>query len=129
MAKQRDGIDTTFIASADLSTKQYYIMEHDSTADELTTADGATDKPAGILQNKPAADGREALIRIAGHSKVIAGEDSLAAGDLVGTSAQGSAVAITPGTDTTAYILGQITVGCDSGEIAEMVIWQGGRAA
>lgn len=128
MAKQRDGIDATFIASADLSTKQYYIMEHDSTNDELATADAATDQPAGILQNKPAADGRAALIRVAGHSKVMAGE-TLTAGNLVGTNAQGSATAITPGTDTTKYVLGQITVGCDSGEIAEMVIWQGGRAA
>lgn len=128
MAKQRDGIDATFIASADLSTKQYYIMEHDSTADKLTTADGATDKPAGILQNKPAADGREALIRIAGHSKVIAGE-TLTAGNLVATNSRGSATAVTPGTDTTTYILGQITVGGNSSEILEMVIWQGGRAA
>lgn len=125
MAKQFEGFDVTLQASADISTKQYYFMEQGSTNYEVATANATTDVVIGVLQNKPDADGKEALVRILGHTKIVAGEASITAGNVLGTTARGSAQAIAAGTDTTTYILGICTKGGDSSEVIEMVLLAG----
>jgi hypothetical protein len=129
MAKQQDGINVNAKAAGDLSDYQYYFVEQDSTNEQVSRCNAATDQALGILQNKPASSGRAALVRVLGHSKVVAGE-TLTAGNLVGPNARGSATALTPGSDTTAYVAGVVVVGADSGENAEMVLLGGpARAA
>lgn len=93
-------------AAADLSAKQYYFMKIDSSGDAAVCT-GATDKPCGVLQNKPDAAGKTAEIMAIGISKVSSDAD-LSKGDLIGTSADGQADAKTPGTDTTEYVVGQV---------------------
>lgn len=125
MSKQLEGFDVTLKAEQDISTKQYYFVEQTSTDEQIDVADGATDVIIGVLQNKPDDTGKEALVRILGHSKVVAGEDSISAGNVLGTTARGSAQAIAAGTDTTTYILGICTKGGASSEVIEMVLLAG----
>ena len=131
MAVQRSGIDVTLKAGADLSAKQFYFMEQSTTDKQVSTVNAATDRPIGILQNKPAASGRSALVRVLGHSKVICGENLASSeGALIGANARGSATALTAGTSTTAYVMGILTVGQASTAIGEMVLMGGpARAA
>lgn len=129
MAKQQDGININAKAAGDLSDYQYYFVEQDSTNEQVSRCNAATDKVLGVLQNKPSSSGRAALVRVLGHTKVVAGE-TLTAGNLVGPNTRGSATALTPGSDTTAYTAGVVVVGADSGENAEMVLLGGpARAA
>lgn len=125
MSKQFEGFDITLEAGGDISSYQYYFVDQSSTNYEIAVVDGATDIVIGVLQNKPNADGKEAAVRILGHTKVVAGEDSLAAGAIIGSSARGSAIALTAGTSTTAYIAGICTKGGDSSEVIEMVLLAG----
>lgn len=128
MAKQRDGIDVTMKAGGDMSAKQYYFVKMIATDDVVTTCTATTSIIFGVQQNKPAADGRECLVRVLGHSKIMAGA-TIAADDLLSTTARGSAVTVTAGSDTTTYIAGICTVGASSSSIGEMVVNTIGRAA
>lgn len=85
--------DESFKAEQDLSAKQYYAMEL-SAADQVDTCDGLQDKVIGILQNKPAAAGRAAQVRILGITKWVSDGSgtAIAVGDYVGTSAAGKAI-------------------------------------
>lgn len=106
----------SFLAAGDLSTKKNYFMK--LSADRtVTTCTGATDKPIGVLYNKPAAAGRAAQIVVEGRVEILAG-GTVAYGDKVGTDGNGKVVAYVPGTDTTKYIVGTCIVGAASGEIA-----------
>lgn len=67
---------------------------------------GATDKPIGVLQNAPVASGDEVTVCFQGVTKVQ-GDADLAAGNSIGTSADGQAAAYTAA-DTTKYIVGQV---------------------
>lgn len=98
--------DITLQAGADLSAKQFYFVKLNA-AKQVIVCAAATDVPIGILQNKPAASGEDAIVRFFGHSKVSANA-SLTAGNLIGTSSDGQADAKTPGTDTTEYTVGQM---------------------
>ena len=107
-------------ASADLSAKQYYFVKI-SGANTVDVCSGATDKPIGILQNKPTS-GQAAEVVVIGVSKVSA-DASLTAGNLIGTSADGQADPKTPGTDTTEYVVGTVQQGVsNAGEIATVII-------
>lgn len=112
-------VKITLVAAADLSAKQYYFVKLDNTG-KAALCSGATDKPIGILQNAPVS-GAEAEIVVAGGSKVIAG-GTLDEGNSVGTDGNGKAVALTQGTDTTKYIVGQVLSAGASNEIVTVVI-------
>jgi len=90
MATDIQGQDISFKAAADLSAKQFYIVEL-SAANTVNVCDAATDVPLGVLQNKPAAANRAARVRISGVTKVVASA-AISAGALVGTTATGTAV-------------------------------------
>lgn len=117
----------TFTASADLSSKQFHFvkMSGDNT---VTVCAAITDNPIGVLQNKPAS-GDPAVVCVLGVSKVVA-DGTLAAGDVIGTSADGQADAIAPGTDTTVYSVGIAVAAASAGETVEAFInASAGRAA
>lgn len=94
-------------AGADLSaaTAQYKFVKLNA-AKQVILCAAATDKPLGVLQNRPAS-GEAAKVCAIGVTKVR-GDADLAAGDLIGTSGDGEADAKTPGTDTTEYVVGQV---------------------
>ena len=99
----------------------YYFMKL-SADNTVTVCTGATDTPIGILQNKPDAAGKAAVVRVVGYSKVSS-DAGLTYGNLIGTSADGQADAKTSGTDTTEYICGQVVKGTsNAGELAEVFI-------
>lgn len=107
MAYDNWGLDITLVAAADLSAaaNQYKFVELDNDG-KVTVCNAATDKPVGVLQNRPAS-GEAATVRVLGVSKVQA-DASLNEGDLIGTSADGQADAKTPGTDTTEFVVGMM---------------------
>lgn len=96
----------TLEAGADLSTKQYYFVKVDSATGKAVVCDAVTDRPVGVLQNKPTS-GQAAEIVVVGLTK-ISSNAGLTAGNLIGTSIDGQADAKTPGTDTTEYVVGQV---------------------
>ena len=109
-----------FTAAADLSGKQFYFVKLAS-ATTVTVCAAATDKPIGVLQNKPTS-GQAAEVMVIGISKVSS-DAGLSVGDLIGPSGDGQADAKTPGTDTTEYIAGQVISGSNSaGGLATAVI-------
>lgn len=113
--------DLTFKAAADLSAAQYKFVKI-SAADTVALCSAATDIPIGILQNKPSAAGRAASVRIFGVSKVSA-DAAIAAGDLLGTSADGQADPKVAGTDTTHYVAGVALSACsNAGEIVSILL-------
>jgi len=128
MAYESPGTDIgTFTASADLSAKQFYIvkMSGDNT---VTVCAAVTDVPIGVLQNTPAS-GEQAVVRVAGVSKVSA-DATLAAGDIIGSSADGQAQPVTQGSETTVYNVGQALTGGAAGTLQSALITiANGRAA
>jgi len=116
-----------FTASADLSTKQYHFVKM-SGNNTVTVCAAITDVPIGVLQNNPASGGA-AEVCLFGISKVVA-DGTLAAGNLIGTSADGQADAIAAGTDTTVYTMGIALSAAAVGETVEAFInATAGRAA
>ena len=114
MAYESPGIDLgTFTASSDLSTKQYYFVKL-SSATQVTVCTAVTDKPIGVLQNDPTS-GNSAIVRVLGMSKISA-DATLAAGNVIGTSADGQAQPITLGTETTVHVCGQAVEAGSAGE-------------
>lgn len=110
------------VAGADLSAagNQYKFVE--LTGDNtVNVCNAATDKPIGVLQNRPAS-GEAAEVVAVGVTKVQA-DAALTAGTLIGTSADGQADAKTPGTDTTEYTVGQVIRGASAaGALATALI-------
>ena len=106
-------------AAADLSSSQFYFVKLAS-ATTVNVCTAITDKPIGILQNTPES-GETATIAIFGISKVSA-DGTLAAGNLIGTSADGQADAIVAGTDTTVYVMGQAITAASAGETTTMFL-------
>jgi len=115
-----------FTASADLSAKQYHFVKM-SGNDTVTVCAAITDVPVGVLQNNPASGGA-AEVALLGVTKVVA-DGTLAAGNLIGTSADGQADAIAAGTDTTVYLMGVAVSAASAGETATMILNPSGRAA
>lgn len=98
--------DYSVESAADLSTKQFYFVEQSTSTGKVDVCNAATDKPLGVLQNKPRA-GETAVVRMFGVSKVSA-DANLAIDDLIGTSADGQADAKIVGTDITEYVVGRV---------------------
>jgi hypothetical protein len=90
-------------AGADLSAKQYTFVKLSGTG--VISAAAATDVPIGVLQNAPTS-GKTAEVSIDGVTKLKASA-AISVGALIGTTSTGLAVALTAGTDTTKYVLGQ----------------------
>ena len=80
-----------FTASADLSAKQYHFVKM-SGNNTVTVCAAITDIPIGVLQNTPSS-GQAASVCLFGITKVVA-DGTLAAGNVIGTSADGQADAI-----------------------------------
>lgn len=83
--------DESFKAAADLSAKQYFLVEL-TAEDTVGLINAATDRVIGVLQNKPKLD-EAAQVRILGISKVVSdGTTAIAVGDYVGPNASGKAI-------------------------------------
>jgi len=106
-------------AASDLSAKQYYFVKLAS-ATTVDVCTAITDKPIGVLQNTPTA-GQSAEICIFGITKVSA-DGNLTAGNLIGTSSDSQADAITAGTDTTVYVMGQAIEAGAAGQTVTMFL-------
>jgi len=121
MAYESPAIDLgTLTAAADLSDKQYYFVKLAS-ATTVNVCSAITDLPIGILQNKPDASGKQAVVRIFGISKASA-DGTLTAGRWIGTSSDSQAGGITPGSDTTVYVMGQAIQAASAGETFTMFL-------
>ena len=120
MAYESPGIDIgTLTAAADLSSNQYYFVKLAS-ATTVNVCTAITDLPIGILQNTPTS-GQAADVRIFGISKASA-DGTLTAGRWIGTSADSQASGITPGSDTTVYVMGQAIQAASAGETFTMFL-------
>ena len=81
--------DVTFEAAADLSAKQFHFVKL-TAANTVNVCTATTDNPIGILQNKPSAAGRPAVVRLFGISKVVA-SGAISAGALIATESDAEA--------------------------------------
>jgi hypothetical protein len=114
MAYESVGTDLGFFtAAADLSSKQFYFVKLASST-TVNVCAAVTDKPIGILQNNPESGG-QAVVRCFGVSKVSA-DATLAAGDVIGTAADGQAQPISLGSETTVHVCGQAIEAGSAGE-------------
>ena len=114
MAYESVGTDLGFFtAAADLSSKQFYFVKLASST-TVNVCAAVTDKPIGILQNNPESGG-QAGVRCFGVSKVSA-DATLAAGDVIGTAADGQAQPISLGSETTVHVCGQAIEAGSAGE-------------
>jgi len=106
------------VAGADLSasTNQFCFVKPDGVNDfSVILCAAATDVPIGVLQDTPSL-GQAATVESIGISKVIAG-GTITVGQEVGTDASGHAVPLTPGTDTTKFVVGRALQSAVAGDI------------
>lgn len=97
MATYDDGIDITLPAAADLSGQQFNFLTIAADG-RVNVSAAATEDIIGILQNKPAAAGREAKVRVAGVSKLEMGA-AVNEGAYVTADSSGRGVATTTAAD------------------------------
>ncbi len=95
----------TFVAGASLAAAQYHFVKLNANRQVILTA-ADTDKPIGVLQNKPAS-GEAAEVMIIGRTPVVSAE-ALTYGSSINPDASGHAEVCTIGTDTTKYNCGQV---------------------
>ena len=106
-------------AGVDLSADQYCLVK--LTGDRTVGICAATtDVPFGALQNDPTS-GAEAAVAVGGIALVQAG-GTIAAGARVGTDANGHAVALVEGTNTTDYVVGVAMQAAVSGDIFSVLL-------
>lgn len=86
MAYELPLFTVSFEAAADLSAKQFRAVKM-ATGGKVDIVNGATDKPIGILQNKPTA-GQTAEVMLIGISK-ISSDAALAVGELISSQTDG----------------------------------------
>ena len=90
MASEKNLLNDSWAANADLSTKQYFAMKLGTTAGQIAIAAAATDYVIGILQNTPAAAGRAAELCVYGRTKAqVEATTDIAIGDALGVDANG----------------------------------------
>lgn len=121
MAQDNAHVDLTFPANADLSAKQYLFVKL-VTGGKVDVCAAVTDKPIGVLQNKPTL-GQAANVRIFGITKVVFAGTS-AIGDALGTDAAGKAATYTApvATNPTKYIVAQGTVAAVANDVAQAFV-------
>jgi len=106
----------TAAANADFSAKQFYVCKMSaSPAKTILLPTAVTDRPIGIVQNDPGL-GKTASILVSGISKFVAG-GNIAVGDNLGLKNDGTLVKVTPGTDTTVFLVGVAIEAGVSGDI------------
>ena len=87
----------TFPAAGDLSAKQFYLMEMD-TSGEVDAADATTDLCVGVLLNDPSEQGQEAEVMIGvGKTVKLVASAAISIGDKVGVTSTGKGVTVTAG--------------------------------
>ncbi len=86
MAYEIAGFMLPYEAGSDLSSDQYKLVvvatDGQIDVDTSNSVGDSTDRPIGVLQNKPTAQGEEASVMLKGVSKAIAGV-TIAIGELV----------------------------------------------
>lgn len=107
--------ECTKVASEDLTTKQFYIVQMDSSGD-MEIGEGATDLLLGVLQNKPD-DGEAGIYRHVGTSKVVA-SGAIAIGARVTTDSAGKAVTTTTNGDLVVGVA--LEAAANDGDIIEI---------
>lgn len=114
-------VKASFVAGEDLSAKQYHFVELDNGTGNVTVADGATDRPIGVLQNAPES-GQVAEVLIVGGTKLEAA-GTASPGQAVFTTASGTASTLAFGTTgSAAYVLGTFVESAAAGAITTAVI-------
>ncbi len=116
---ENSGLKLSREAAADLSAKQYLFVKL-GTGSKINVCSAATDVPCGILLDKPAS-GATGQVQVTGLGKVIAG-GTIAVGDLLGTDANGKAVKLTIGTDTTKYVVAQAVSAGSANELVTVLL-------
>jgi len=109
------GVDLTVVAGADLSSSQFKFVNESGV---LATSET---NPAGILQNKPAAN-EHGAVRFEGVSKLVMAA-SVGPGVFIGQSnvTSGLGAIVTSG----GFAFGRTRTGCDSGMLATVWIFGG----
>lgn len=91
-------LNLAYEAAADISAAQYHIVRISDGDKQVNIGSLATHSSMlGVLQNKPAAAGRNATVCVDGPSKVVAGAAISSAGVFFTTNGSGRAVAATSG--------------------------------
>jgi hypothetical protein len=101
-----------FVASVDLNTSQFHIVDLSTAAHKVTI--GAAAGGYGIVQNKPLA-GEHATVAIHGASKCIAGA-AIAVGDYITSAASGYASVVTSG-GSAKKVIGRAVTAAASGSV------------
>lgn len=118
----------SFVAGANLT--QFTFVKLNSSGQVIPCA-AVTDRPIGVVQDAPLS-GDTATVCAYGITKIVTGAAALAFGATIGTDASGNAVALTPGTDTTKYLVGTV-IGASSAATEYCSAWincpSAGRAA
>lgn len=109
----------TYEATGDLSAAQFKFVKFDGNVGatgcpRVVVCTAVTDRPCGVLQDKPALTGEACLVAVFGETKVKA-DAALTVGMTIGTAADGEAANYTFGTDTTKYIVGHVTLAAGAG--------------
>ena len=106
-----------FIASVDLNTSQFHIVDLGADAHKVTI--GAANGGFGILQNKPLA-GEHATVAVEGMSKCIAGA-AVAVGNYITSAASGYA-SVVVSNDAGVKVIGRAVTAAASGSVFTLEI-------
>lgn len=116
MSQNTTGPRKTFVANADLSAKQYYIMKV-LTGNKCDLAAAATDPLVGTLNNKPkSADSADVTLRSGGMTGLVVCGGTITVGDEITSDGSGKAITTTTGGD---QVLGTALESAVSGDIVE----------
>lgn len=119
MANVKRALTESFVAGATLASSQYHGVKLNANRQVIVCA-ADTDIPAGIVLNDPAS-GQEAEVLVLGRCPVVFGE-TVTAGQLIRIDGSGHAMVFETNTDTTAYCVGQCTIGGAITEVGEAMI-------
>jgi hypothetical protein len=95
----------SYVAGADLTGKEGHFVKLNSDGEVILVA-AATDRAIGVLRDGNPEGGTVGVYQGYGIVPVSSDATGIAIGDLIGVSADGQAVKLTAGTDTTKYIHG-----------------------
>lgn len=123
MATQGNQVRETYIAGADLSTKQWtFVIQNTTDRTVISATDGqAAD---GVLINNPTSGGAATVVT---HGRVIVevGTGGLTAGDLVASDANGEAITAA----TADVVVGKALETAAAGERTTIEFFRGGNVA
>ena len=107
----------SFVASVNLNTSQFHIVDLSTAAHKVTI--GAANGGFGILQNKPLA-GEHATVAVEGMSKCIAGA-AVAVGNYITSAASGYA-SVVVSNDAGVKVIGRAVTAAASGSVFTLEI-------